>query len=254
MSAAAWVRMPLKAIKPNPDNPRVIRDEQFQKLVRSIQEFPEMLELRSIVVNAEHVVLGGNMRLRACEAAGLVTVPVIRAETLTPEQQREFVVKDNVGFGDWDWEALANQWTDEPLAAWGLDVPREPEDENKEAYTAKIRAPVYEMTRDCPTVAELLDDTKRNALVADIQAATGLSKEIKAFLLNAAQRHLVFDYAAIAEFYAHASPTVQRLMEASALVIIDFDQAIANGFVQLNKDIREAMLKDYAEDEIDAGV
>lgn len=118
-----WTRVPIGEIKPNPDNPRFIRDESFQKLVRSIREFPEMLELRPLVVNADGVVLGGNMRLRACEAAGLVDVPVVRASSLTEEQQREFIIKDNVGYGEWEWETLANLWDVEKLAEWGLEVP-----------------------------------------------------------------------------------------------------------------------------------
>jgi len=121
--SALWVRMPLAKVKSNPSNPRIIKDDKFRKLVQSIREFPEMLELRPIVVDADGVVLGGNMRLRAAKDAGLTEVPVIRADHLTAEQQREFVVKDNVGFGDWDWEALANEWDRGQLEAWGMDVP-----------------------------------------------------------------------------------------------------------------------------------
>jgi hypothetical protein len=126
MSAAllpAAVRLPLREIKPNPDNPRVIRDEQFTRLVASLKSFPEMLTLRPIVVNADRVVLGGNMRLRAAKEAGLKEVPVLIADQLTPEQQREFIVKDNASFGAWDWDVLANEWGDVPLADWGVDVP-----------------------------------------------------------------------------------------------------------------------------------
>jgi hypothetical protein len=126
MSAAplpAAVRLPLREIKPNPDNPRVIRDEQFTRLVASLKSFPEMLALRPIVVNADRVVLGGNMRLRAAKEAGLKEVPVLIADQLTPEQQREFIVKDNASFGAWDWDVLANEWGDLPLADWGVDVP-----------------------------------------------------------------------------------------------------------------------------------
>ena len=115
--------LPIGDITPNPENPRVIKDDKFQKLVQSIKDFPEMLELRPIVINADGVVLGGNMRLRACQAAGLKRVSVVRANTLTPEQQREFIIKDNVGFGEWDWDVLANAWDAETLAAWGVDAP-----------------------------------------------------------------------------------------------------------------------------------
>ena len=105
----------------NPDNPRIIKDNKFNKLVSSIKEFPEMLELRPIVVNSDMVVLGGNMRLKACKEAGLKEVHILKADSLTEEQQKEFIVKDNVGFGEWDWEILANEWDVKKLEDWGLD-------------------------------------------------------------------------------------------------------------------------------------
>ena len=111
-------------VKANPNNPRIIKDDKFKKLVQSIKDFPEMLELRPIVVNNDGIVLGGNMRLKACKEAGLKEVPVIKASELTEEQQKEFIIKDNVGFGEWDWEDLANNWDAEELTDWGLDVPK----------------------------------------------------------------------------------------------------------------------------------
>lgn len=113
----------ISALKLNPANPRTIKDEKFAQLVRSVRDFPEMLEIRPIVVNSKMEVLGGNMRLRACIEAGLREVPIIRAENLTDDQQREFIIKDNTGFGEWDWGALANEWDAGELADWGLDVP-----------------------------------------------------------------------------------------------------------------------------------
>jgi len=118
----------LTDIKPNPDNPRVIRDENFQKLVNSIKEFPEMLDLRPIVVNKDMVILGGNMRFRACQEAGYKEVPVVVADNITKEQEREFIIKDNVSGGDWDWEILANEWNETELDGWGLDVPYQQEE------------------------------------------------------------------------------------------------------------------------------
>jgi DNA modification methylase len=118
-----WRSVPIGDVKPNPDNPRHIKDDKFKKLVQSIRDFPQMLALRPIVVNADLVVLGGNMRLKACQAAGLREVPIVQADELTPEQQREFIIKDNVGFGEWEWDTLANEWDAEQLAAWGLDLP-----------------------------------------------------------------------------------------------------------------------------------
>ena len=116
-------RVNIQHIKQNPNNPRLIKDEKFAKLVKSIQDFPEMLELRPIVVNDDMIVLGGNMRLKACKEAGLKEVPIIKASSLTPEQQKEFIIKDNVGFGEWDWEIIANEWDVVKLEEWGLDMP-----------------------------------------------------------------------------------------------------------------------------------
>jgi site-specific DNA-methyltransferase (adenine-specific) len=110
-------------VKANPNNPRTIKDEKFKKLVESIKGFPQMLSLRPIVVNDDMVVLGGNMRLKACKEAGLKEIPIIKASDLSDEQQKEFIIKDNVGFGDWDWDALSNEWDVEQLQDWGLDVP-----------------------------------------------------------------------------------------------------------------------------------
>ena len=111
----------INSVKANKDNPRIIKDDKFRKLVKSIEEFPEMLKLRPIVVNNDMVVLGGNMRLKACKEAGLKNVHIIKAEDLTEEQQKQFIVKDNVGFGEWDWDILANEWDSEKLEDWGLD-------------------------------------------------------------------------------------------------------------------------------------
>jgi ParB-like chromosome segregation protein Spo0J len=115
--------IPINEIKINPGNPRLIKDDKFKKLVKSIKEFPQMLDIRPIVVNDEMVVLGGNMRLKACIEAGLKEVPVIRASSLTPEQQKEFIIKDNLGFGEWDWEMIATEWDVEQVTDWGLDIP-----------------------------------------------------------------------------------------------------------------------------------
>jgi DNA modification methylase len=113
----------ISEVKPNPNNPRIIKDDKFAKLVQSIKDFPKMLEIRPIVVNSDMIVLGGNMRLKACKEAGLKKVHIIKADDLTEEQQREFIVKDNVSGGEWDWNMLANEWDVEQLDAWGLDVP-----------------------------------------------------------------------------------------------------------------------------------
>jgi len=114
-------------VKPNPKNPRLIKDEKFKKLVKSIQEFPDMLNKRPLIVftdvDGKYVVLGGNMRLKAINELKLKEVPIIVADEWTEEQKAEFLIKDNVGFGEWDWDSLANEWDIEKLDDWGLNVP-----------------------------------------------------------------------------------------------------------------------------------
>ena len=114
-------------VKANPKNPRIIKDEKFNKLVKSIQEFPDMLNKRPLIVftdvDGKYVVLGGNMRLKACKEIGLKEVPVILADEWTEEQKAEFLIKDNVGFGEWDWDSLTNEWDADKLEDWGLDLP-----------------------------------------------------------------------------------------------------------------------------------
>ena len=116
------MRIEISKIKPNTDNPRTISKDKFPKLVQSIKDFPDMLEKRPLVVDEDFVVLGGNMRLKALQQLGHKEATVIVAKGWTEEQKREFIIKDNVGFGDWDWDILANEWSDEPLTDWGLDV------------------------------------------------------------------------------------------------------------------------------------
>ena len=117
------LKVKISDIKTNPKNPRLIKDDKFKKLVKSIKEFPQMLELRPIVIDENNIVLGGNMRLKACLEVGLKEVFIVKAEDLTEQQKDEFIVKDNVGFGEWDWDILANEWDTEKLTDWGLDIP-----------------------------------------------------------------------------------------------------------------------------------
>ena len=112
----------ISKVKGNPNNPRIIKNDKFKKLVKSIQDFPEMLKLRPIVVDEDMMVLGGNMRLKASKDAGLKEVWIEVAEGLSEEKKKEFIVKDNVGFGEWEWDMLANEWDSVQLADWGLDV------------------------------------------------------------------------------------------------------------------------------------
>ena len=128
-------KVKISEVKPNPNNPRLIKDDKSKKLVKSIQDFPDMLNVRPIVVNKDMIVLGGNMRLKAIKEAGHTEV-AIEIVDWTEEQQKEFIVKDNVGYGEWDWDDLANNWDSAELTDWGLDIPNfdngDYSDKNKE--------------------------------------------------------------------------------------------------------------------------
>jgi hypothetical protein len=160
----------IETVLPNPSNPRIIKDDKFKKLVKSIQEFPQMLELRPIVVDANMVVLGGNMRLKACKAAGLKEVPIVIADNLTEEQQAEFIIKDNVGFGEWDWDLLANEWDAASITDWGLDIggfDLKAEEFNEEfSLPDGDKSPFQQMTF---TLADEQAEQIKNA-IADIKA------------------------------------------------------------------------------------
>lgn len=274
----------LSQVTINEANPRIIRDEKYRKLIDSLLAFPEMLNIRPIVVDNTMTILGGNMRCRALydiatmgeqelteringvknrtgEEKKLLadkwkawqdspTVEVIHADSLTDEQKKEFIIKDNVGYGEWDFDLLANDWDSELLNTWGLDVWQqedlEPQDDDK--YTKKLEAPKYEITGEKPEAEDLTDDTRYNELIGEIDAAD-IPEEDKEFLKKAAVRHIVFNYTKIAEYYAHASKEVQELMENSALVIIDYNKAIELGYVQLSKQILDQYKEEYGNEE-----
>lgn len=223
-------KISISKVKGNPNNPRIIKNNKFKKLVKSIKEFPEMLKLRPIVVDEDMMVLGGNMRLKASIEAGLKEVWIDKAEGLSEEQKQEFVIKDNLSFGEWDWDLIANDWTDLPLETWSMDLPLFKEN----AYTKNIKSPEYKAKGAKPEMFELYNDDKTEKLIEKINNAD-ISEEDKTFLKKAAYRHIVFNYENIAEFYTHSSKEVQELMEESALVIIDLKSAINNNFVQMTE-------------------
>ena len=158
----------IKKIKPNPGNPRTIKDDKFKKLVESVKSFPEMMDARPIVCNKEMMILGGNMRYRVSLELGIKQVPVIVVDWPI-EKQREFIIKDNVGFGDWDWALIADEWGEEPLEDWGLDVPGF--DANADNYNEDFslpdgdKAPFQQMTftladEQATVIKNAIDDIK----------------------------------------------------------------------------------------------
>ena len=176
----------IQEVKLNPNNPRLIKDDKFKKLVQSIKDFPEMLNIRPIVVNKDMIILGGNMRYKACKEAGLKEVPIIITD-LTEDQQREFLIKDNTSGGEWNWEVLANEWDSEQLEAWGLDIPSFAVDEVLEATEDDFDATppeepitvlgdLYEIgehrllcgdSTDSDAVAKLMDGQKADMVFTD---------------------------------------------------------------------------------------
>lgn len=240
------IKVPLKKVKPNPNNPRTISKSKYQQLLKSLTDFPEMLDKRPIVVVTEgenYIALGGNMRLKALTELKVKKVPVMVADDWSEEKRKEFIIKDNIGYGDWDFEVLKNLWDDTELVEWGLDLPEEKKDD---LYTRKIKSPCYEPGEFKPQLSQLVDNSKTIKLLQEIDNSN-LPEDEKEFLRIAASRHVVFDYGMIADYYARSSKEMQMLMENSALVIIDFKQAIEQGFVKLSMEISDQFDEEYGE-------
>lgn len=252
------VMLPLSKIESNrgqidglPKNPRLIRDEKFNKLKKSIEEDIEMTALRELLViehDGKYVIIGGNMRFRAMQDLGIKEAPckVIPADT-DVEKLKAYTIKDNAGFGEWDWDDLANEWDAQQLSNWGVDTwqAEEQEEESTEGgvvdgeYTKKVEAPIYE-PRGGANLSELAVYEKYERLIKQIEDSN-VSESEKVFLRAAATRHIKFDYSKIADFYAEASPEMQNLIEASALVIIDYNKAVEEGYVRISQHLAESL-------------
>lgn len=180
------LKVKISEIKTNPKNPRLIKDDKFRKLVKSIQEFPQMLELRPIVVDENNIVLGGNMRLKACIEVGLKEVYIVKAEDLTEQQKDEFIVKDNVGFGEWDWDLLANEWDTEKLQDWCLDLPIDLSVEELEAEEDDFNIPEGGIETDI-VLGDLFEIGEHRLLCGDSTCSDTVAK-----LMNGQKADMVF--------------------------------------------------------------
>ena len=178
-------KVKINAIKTNPKNPRLIKDDKFKKLVKSIQEFPQMLELRPIVVDENNIILGGNMRYKACVEAGLKEIFILKAEDLTEQQKDEFIVKDNVGFGEWNWDILANEWDTDKLQDWGLDLPLDVSVQELEAEEDDYEIP-NEINTDI-VLGDLFEIGEHRLLCGDSTDSDAVAK-----LMNGNKADLVF--------------------------------------------------------------
>ena len=180
------LKVKISDIKTNPKNPRLIKDDKFRKLVKSIQEFPQMLELRPIVVDENNIVLGGNMRLKACLEVGLKEVYIVKAEDLTEQQKDEFIVKDNVGFGEWDWDMLANEWDTEKIQDWGLDLPLDLSVIELEAEEDEFNVPEGGIETDI-VLGDLFEIGEHRLLCGDSTDSDSVAK-----LMNGVKADMVF--------------------------------------------------------------
>lgn len=230
----------LSTIKPNPSNPRIIKDDKFKKLCQSLKDLPRMMELRPIVVDDNNIVQGGNMRLKALTELGYKELPetwVKKATDFTAEELREFIIKDNVGFGEWDWEDLANNWDAQQLTDWGLEIP-DFVDENdlREEYSAKIGEVIYEPKSTNHQPSDLFArENKFDTFIDKIE-----NEGIKEMLKARAAYFSTFNYSKIADYYAYqANQDEKDIFEKLALVLLDKDKLIENGFSEMVDTIQE---------------
>jgi len=234
-------------VRVDPRNYR-IHPEKNKKLIR--KSLSENGAGRSIVVDKTGASIGGSgvleqanqlgLKQRIVETDGSELVVVVRKDIAPDDPRRkQLALADNATTdqSEWDEDLLKADWTAEELDGWGVDGIF---DSKPEAYTQKIDGLTYEPTGEKVSVTELFDANKYRELVSEIEQTPNLAKEVKEMLIVAASRHIVFDYRKMAEYYAQASPEIQRLMEKSALVIIDFESAIQNGFVALSAALKEA--------------
>lgn len=244
MQKEMTVMVPINEVYPYERNPR--KNEDAVKYVKnSIEEFGFN---QPIVVDDDYIIIAGHTRWLAAKELGMKEIPVLVASHLSKEQAKAYRLADNktAEFAMWD-EELLKQELEEimnvNMAAFGFeegdDVFADELEDN--TYTMKTNSPQYEITGECPSLSDMLDKGKSKELIAEIETAEGITDEERQFLKDAAGRHNVFNYRNVAEYYAHANPEMQRLMEKSALVIIDVDNAIANGYATLLGEILDAM-------------
>jgi hypothetical protein len=217
----------ISEIKLNPENPRLIKDDKFKKLVNSIKEFPEMLKIRPIVVNKDMIILGGNMRFKACKEAGLKEIPVIIANELTSDQEREFLIKDNVSGGEWDWNLL-NDWDKDELDAWGLDVPELKETEKLSILEFES---IYYEPKNKPEInlENCLNLDKFNKKI-EIINDSNLDDNAKELMKFFAYRFIKIDFENVANYYYfNATDDEKLIIERLRLVLCDSG---LNGFIE----------------------
>lgn len=237
------LELPVDELIPYENNPRK-NDEAVDKVALSISAFGFKVP---IVIDKDKVIVTGHTRLKAAKKLGIKTVPCIMADDLSEEQIKAFRLADNkvAEFSEWDEEKLLKELEslEMDMTLYGFEFPEDSDETEDDTYSDATNVPQYEIQGETPELSDLLDEQKTNDLLEEISNSS-LSFEEKEFLRKAAQRHLVFNYRKIAEYYANASEEMQELMEKSALVIIDYNDAIANGYSTLSQKVSKLLEAD----------
>lgn len=230
------VYKPIKELKPYKKNAKKHNKEQVEQIANSIKEFGFT---QPVIIDKHNSVVAGHGRILGAKKAGLKQVPTVCLEDLTEEQIKAYRLVDNkLNESEWDDVLLAQELEGldkEQMKLFGFDFGEYVEEEEKK-YTMKTNIPQYEIKGETPSVSELVDIGKVKELLHKIKQSN-VSEEEKKFLRYGAYRHLCFDYSKIAEYYANADKEMQELMEDSALVIIDFEDAIAKGYVEMSEQV-----------------
>ena len=236
--------MKVSTLKLNPKNPRVIKDEKFKQLVKSIKEFPEMMAKRPMVcvtdIDGRLFPLGGNMRLKAIQHIGFTDIPdtwVMLADDWTQEQRNEFTIKDNVGFGEWDWDELFADWDTDLLSDWGLDVPEVKEVNESDLF--EIELPFYIPSDNTPSVLELADTENVKRLSDKIEQVKDIDPYLKDILLSRAAFFTDFHFDKIADYYVRQTDEVKSLFRDLGLVILAPKEALEKGFIELSENVMD---------------
>ena len=239
--------MKLNQLKSNPNNPRLIKDDKFKKLVKSLREFPEMMEKRPMVcvtdTDGKLYPLGGNMRLKALQELKYKEIPdawIMLADEWSEEKRKEFTIKDNVGFGEWDWDTLANEWDSEKLVWWGLDVPiltdKDEQQEIEELFN--IELPFYTPSDILPEVEDLARTNTTKNLIEKIEKLN-IPDNLKYILKIRASFFTDFDFQKIADFYAQQDNETKEVFEDLGMVILAPKEALKRGFINLKNEITD---------------
>ena len=245
------VKLKIDDITPYKYNAKIHTTEQIEQIKKSIEEFG--MNDPIAVWGKDNIIVEGHGRLEALKQLGYTEVDCIRLDHLTDEERKAYTLAHNklTMNTDFDFNILDNELAsieDIDMSDFGFELDIEEDDDDKEdvTYTNKIDVPQYQITGEKPNISELVEEGKTDELIDKIKKSD-ISKEEKEFLIKASTRHYAFNYAKIAEYYANSNKKMQELMEELTLVIIDYQDAIKNGYTLLSKEIDKMSEEDYEE-------